>query len=582
MPIISTLVSNVLAALGSAVLDQPARDTARATSETARRPRPRRERAGSRTPRAGTAAARAVPEASVRSKAADGAPLRSSGAATKAKAPAAPAAAAVPTARPLDELVAAAGTGTLPTPQPLHPDGTDNAPPMDVLPSLFRSAAQTIDATYQVPDATALACLLGAASFAVQRAVDVEKHFAAGSRMPTSLFLLTAGKSGERKSSVDNELFGPAKRLQSRLKREAAMARAMAGRSEDDAEGAEDSDDLPPLGTLLLADTSLEALIKFLARGYVGAAIASDEGGRFLHSVAMMDTNVVRTGATLSQLWDSGATSYQRAGEQKREPIEVSVEGQRLALSLQLQPELFRSFINVPSLHGQGLFARLLCANPPSRIGTRHHRRLAAEDYRGVRPFVNRMENLLDAYPPRSLAEAQASPPRVLPLADEAVDLICGFANEVERDIGDDGPRQHLSAFGSRVGEHATRLAAVVGMFDEPDLTVVDAERARIGVDLARYYLAEIDRASRAVLDSVHADAETLLADLERLFAAAPPDQRLFTPRSLVRRKGKGWHTERVRAAIRRLAEHGFLHPVEGAVRVDGHETEEAWWVRVP
>lgn len=494
-------------------------------------------------------------------------------------APPATATASLPTARPLNELLAAAREGSLPAPRPLHPDGTDNPPPIGALPQLFRDAASTIDASYEVPPATALASMLGAAAFAVQRLADVERHFAADNFMPTSLFLICAGKSGERKSSVDKALFKPVAAFEEKLKQQAEIARSIVG---DDGDEALQNDKSVPLGSLLLSDTSLEALVKVLARGHIGMAIASDEGGRFFSSYAMAEQNAVRTAGTLSQLWDAGATSLHRAGEPGRDPVEVSVRGQRLSMSIQVQPGLFRSFVAMREMHEQGLFARVLCADPPTRIGTRYHRRLPPEAYGGLEPFVQRVEQLLHASPPVPAAAATAPPRRKLPLTRDACAVVCDFANEIEPELAPGRRLEHLTGFGSRVSEHATRLAAVVALFDDPALQVIDADRARIGVQLARFYMSEADRATRAAVDRVQGDAETLLEDLERLFAAAPPAERVFTPRALVRRKGRGWNTERIRAAIGRLGEHGFVHPVEGTVRVGGHATEEAWWIDLP
>ena len=81
--------------------------------------------------------------------------------------------------------------------------------PVEALGTVLGTAALAINQSVQAPLAMCCQSVLAAASLAVQTHFDVKLPW--GEIKPLSLFLLTVGESGERKSAVDNLALGEAK-----------------------------------------------------------------------------------------------------------------------------------------------------------------------------------------------------------------------------------------------------------------------------------------------------------------------------------------------------------------------------------
>ena len=88
--------------------------------------------------------------------------------------------------------------------------------PMDALGTVLGNAAKAVQADIQAPDAIVGNSFLAAASLGAQGLADIEDD---GRRSPLSLFILSIGVSGERKSSADTKACYPAYARQASLSR---------------------------------------------------------------------------------------------------------------------------------------------------------------------------------------------------------------------------------------------------------------------------------------------------------------------------------------------------------------------------
>lgn len=86
-------------------------------------------------------------------------------------------------------------------PQPLAAKVEPEPYPLDALPETIRAAVEEVQGFVQAPLPMVASSALGALSLAVQAHVDVKRCEKLTG--PTSLFLLTLGDSGERKSTCD-------------------------------------------------------------------------------------------------------------------------------------------------------------------------------------------------------------------------------------------------------------------------------------------------------------------------------------------------------------------------------------------
>jgi hypothetical protein len=89
--------------------------------------------------------------------------------------------------------------------------------PSDALGALLGGAVAAIAGTVQVPDALAAQSVLTATALATQPHANVVRL---GQRIPLSLFGLTVGESGDRKTSADRLALFAHREYQQRLKKE--------------------------------------------------------------------------------------------------------------------------------------------------------------------------------------------------------------------------------------------------------------------------------------------------------------------------------------------------------------------------
>ena len=265
--------------------------------------------------------------------------------------------------------------------------------PVAALGDILGGAATALHDSVKAPLAMCCQSVLAAASLAVQPHYDIKLPW--GERKPLSLFLLTVGESGERKSGVDDLVLGAAKAQERKdmegfrldLERyesdkgswdqavDAARKGATSGKkgsatAEEIRSAVGRCGDRPstPVAPLrFVTDPTVEGLYKLLATGQPSVALFSDEGGLLIGGHALNSDNALKTFARWCKLWDGAAFDRVRAGDGAG-----VLYGRRMALHQLAQPEVMVKLLSDPMANGQGLLARCLVAWPVSTIGTRH------------------------------------------------------------------------------------------------------------------------------------------------------------------------------------------------------------------
>ena len=160
----------------------------------------------------------------------------------------------------------------------------------------------------QAPAGLALQAVLGAVSTVAQGHADCETLH---DRSPTSLFLLTIAKSGERKSACDKLATKAIRDYQAPRLRQFAKdlvkyeeAQVAGYNSQIEViEGPPSTDTNVPVTRpvdpkILFEDFTLQGLVKHFVHGQPSVAIFTDEGGTFLGGHSMKDTNKINTALT--------------------------------------------------------------------------------------------------------------------------------------------------------------------------------------------------------------------------------------------------------------------------------------------
>lgn len=483
-------------------------------------------------------------------------------------------------------------------PEPLRAPMPPAEPyPVEMLGDVLGSSAQALHDVIKAPLALCCQSVLGSASLAAQA------HFNAllpwGSSCPLSLFLLTVGESGERKSAVDDIVLGAAKAqekadMQFYLEKlkdyeaasaawnqsvEAAKKSVTGGKRKATTEEIRRAMDecgekpIAPISPLrFVTDPTVEGLFKLLAIGQPSVALFSDEGGLLIGGHALNSDNALKTMARWCKLWDGSPFDRVRAGDGSG-----ILYGRRMALHQLAQPEVMVKLLSDPTANGQGFLARCLTAWPSSTIGTRH---TAAYSWAGDRPEVKRLfgklKALMEAKPSVSDRDPQELKPIDLPLSPDAQALAVIAGNAFEDLMASGNDLAELRDRGSKALENACRIAGVLAVI-EGGMAAREISRGHLerGVNLIQWYLNEAlrIRSAAAVPQSV-LDAESMLHWLKTRNCLAFRTASLLThgPSQLRDKK-------RLDAAIDEAVKCGYLAEQDPGTEVDGVRAKRSWRV---
>lgn len=458
--------------------------------------------------------------------------------------------------------------------------------PMEALGAL-RPAADAVRALTQAPPAMCGLSVLAAASLATCAHFDAV--LLTGQRRPTAIIGVTVAASGERKTTVDglataairtyeNELASrdePARqafwRDHEAWKSAVEHAKKMAkkgGRAaiRDALEeiGAEPKP--PPMPMVITNDPTPESLTLALADGRPFLGIFADEGGSVLGGHSFTDEAKMRTIALLNSLWDGGPIRRLRVITGAR-----FAPGRRLAAHLMVQPLAAERLLSDALASDMGLTARTLIVAPDSTAGSR----LWCEPDPAARQTLQDYDVALLAMlrkPPR-MADAGALDPVPLPLSAAAKARMVQFHDAAERQMRRDGALAPIRAFGAKMAEHATRLAAVIAAFDDPECGEISLEAAACGQALAEHFAAELLRLGQGA--QIAPDLRRAGRVLE--WWQSLPSAAIYPSQIYVRGVAGITDAAGARQALTILADHGWARPLKENSIIAGKRRKEAW-----
>ena len=372
----------------------------------------------------------------------------------------------------------------------------NNPYPIDALPLLAREAVLAISEHVQSPIAMTAQCVIGAMSHIAQAKVNAPDRFKAHGE-PCSLFLLTEGQSGSRKSTSKNladRAILDYERKQYEIYRAdlEQWKSGQAGLPKKDREAYCAENPPPNDPSTLYSDITLESIAGLFIDGILqNASISSDEAGQFFggHTMKADTRNQALGGYT--KLFDDGYV------ERTRSKSNLNGSGRahdvRVTFNLQGQREVLDNALKDPVLRGQGFLPRFILTIPENLAGTRlqdaaYRNKNANKDHRLI-AYWTRCESLLDSCPQVQTGHELHNGRYVIPMNEEAIAIDTEFYNVIES-LQRAGKRfEYLQAFASRASQLARRLATVFAYFE--GLPQIDGKTLQGACEVVKHSLNE-------------------------------------------------------------------------------------------
>lgn len=357
------------------------------------------------------------------------------------------------------------------------------------------------------PFSLAVTNLLGALSLASSGVIDVKGL--APSSHPTSLMLIAASSSGDRKTAVAKETFAAfiewqkkynAKHQEAmqeyeaqyevwKIRKEAFKRQAVKKPHDKEViatltkhEG--DKPKAPKKIQLIYDDITPEALTHNLYKNSSTAMLASDEGAGFLNG------RVMSAMTTLNSLY-SGSVIY----SDRKTSDSFELKDARLTVSIATQPEPLKRFLADKGKLARetGLMARFLICEPISNQGYRHINYNQPEVVEKIESgFDKRVRELLDEY---EYAVINNLPRKVLEFDESAMILLHNYYNTIESYLVPGNRLCNVKDHGSKLVENATRVAALIHYFVYGDSkNKIQHHTLELAIKICDYYSSEFVR----------------------------------------------------------------------------------------
>lgn len=402
-----------------------------------------------------------------------------------------------------------------PEPQPLIAQLEPADYPLDALPAVIRDAVIEVQGFVKAPVPMVAGCALSAVSLAGQALADVQR--AVRLTGPCSLYLLTLGESGERKSTCDGFFTRAIANFEKRMAESCApevkeyKARhrvwqakrdgitdkikrlAKEGKptklQEDELIALEGNEPLAPLvPELIRGDDTPEALAWGLAKRWPSQGVVSSEAGVIFGSHGMGKDSVARNLGLLNVLWDGGSLSVGRKTSES-----FKVEGVRFTSALQVQAAVLKNYFDKSGslARGSGYMARFLICWPRSTQG---HRPFSEppDNWPALAQFNERIEELLNIDPPFNEND-RLEPPALAMHRDAKAEWVA-YHDDVERELSAFGELVDVRDVASKSADNAARMACLFHLLVHGPQGCIGADAITNGCKLAAWYLTESRR----------------------------------------------------------------------------------------
>ncbi|SDI00012.1 YfjI family protein [Nitrosomonas sp. Nm132] len=403
-----------------------------------------------------------------------------------------------------------------PEPQPLGVKAPPNPYPIDALPDGIREAILEVQGFVKAPVPLVASSALSALSLAIQAHVNVKR--AEKLLGPCSLFMLTIGDSGERKSTCDKFFSEPIQEYEreqaelmkpdleefaaalssweaehegilSAIKNAAKTGNATHELKDKVANLEHSKPKAPRIPRLLLGDETQENLAWSLAKHWPSSGVVSSEAGVILGSHGMGKDSVMRNLALYNVLWDGGV---HKVGRKTSESF--TVQDARLTVGLQIQETTLLEFVEKSGAlaRGTGFFARFLISWPESTQGTRFFTE-PPNHLPALKEFYRCLRNILSILPLFNPDDGMLKP-ATLELSPDAKTKWIEYHDSIEKELANGGELYDVRDVASKSADNAARLAAIFHAFKYGPSGSIDADTFDRASRIAAWHLHESRR----------------------------------------------------------------------------------------
>lgn len=409
-------------------------------------------------------------------------------------------------------------------PRPLRRDLPPPKPyPVDALGPTLGNAIRRINEVVKAPLALCAQSVIASVSLANQ---GYSNAVLDGRKYPLSLYLLTGGESGERKTSVDKlataaihkkqrelmlEFKADLENYQFELEEWADKKRSIRKSkelSDDEKQAAMESlgpkPEEPSLPMLISSEPTMAALLKRLYRGSPSMGLFSNDGGDMIGGHGMQKENMLNTIATLSHLWDGDSITRTRSDDAEC----FILYNRRLCFHLMLQGVVLLPLYTDPLLVDQGFLARCLFTFPETTIGSRLYERANLDEDPALNAYWNRISDILSVpYATKpELNELMLKDVAVHPSGSNVWEV---FHNHVEINMADGKEFSGIRPFAAKAAEQVIRFAGNIARFEDPEVSYIQGEQIASAIAIVMFHLGELLR----IQDARGMDRNILLSE---------------------------------------------------------------------
>ena len=352
------------------------------------------------------------------------------------------------------------------------------APPYLLGESIIYKAIINLGQTTQTDVSMNLSVVLAASSTSLQGLIDVE-HPISGKVGPIALNVLCIAGSGERKSSLESQVFKGLKRFirndvenlkREEIKFDIAMdeyKKELKCLKRELEEALPEEKEIfvemlvehqltkpkPPRSRLLkFEDVTPQSLQAEMQGSGANVLISSSEGGKLLNSP------LVRNTSFLNDLWSGESTNISRKVEGS-----LAVDNARLTVSIMTQPSTIERFISSSKddVRDNGFWSRFLIASPPSKCGERHSNGVEVPT-EAIDEFNERVYKLLQLLPIKNDKYER----KIVKFSYDSKKILMDISNDIEASMRKGGRFELAKDHASKLVENITRVAAILHCFE--------------------------------------------------------------------------------------------------------------------
>jgi len=413
--------------------------------------------------------------------------------------------------------------------------------------------------------------------------------------IPLSLFALTIGLSGERKSTVDNIAFSPieawekeklkifeddkkdfnlkveAFKLQNTNLQKSLKSETDITVIEQTLSAANEPPTRPIYPKCRMVDATIEGLQKQLKSSIPVAGIYTDEGAIFFSGHSMSPEKKAKTIGLYSKLWDGSDIDMIRSSAEVQN---FTLNNRRVSMHLMIQPVIAEDIFRDSLLIHQGFLARFLVSYPESTMGTRSYQPSEIKQETAFKTFSARIKSLLDKG--FDINEDGSLNLPTIKISANAKDKWILFHDEIESKLSRYGELRHISGTAAKIAEQALRIAGVLTVINSKNQAdSIHENEMNSAIKLAKYSLNQFIN----IIEQSSEEKQIKSARLLLNWIAENKFDYLYSSLMANKRPNQIRPKEAYQDAVKTLEKNGYLFKMDEPIELDNRTRKEVYKV---